>query len=66
MEKRNIVYYGLNDLKPYEKNNKKHPTRQIKLIAESISRFGFNTPIIVDGELNIDNADGCKWYEATP
>lgn len=38
----------INELKPYSKNAKKHPENQIKLIAESIKRFGFDSPIIVD------------------
>lgn len=35
-------------LRPYQNNAKKHDKRQIKLIAESIKRFGFDSPIIVD------------------
>ncbi len=35
-------------IKPYSKNAKKHPDKQVKLIAESIKRFGFDSPIIID------------------
>jgi ParB-like chromosome segregation protein Spo0J len=35
-------------IKPYEKNAKKHPAKQIKQVAESIKEFGFNQPIVVD------------------
>jgi DNA modification methylase len=35
-------------IKPYEKNAKKHPAKQIKQVAESIKAFGFNQPIVVD------------------
>jgi DNA modification methylase len=38
----------ISKIKPYPKNAKKHPEKQIKLIAESIARFGFDSPIIVD------------------
>lgn len=36
---------ALADLKPYERNNKKHPQAQIDTIKASIQRFGFNDPI---------------------
>ncbi len=35
-------------MKPYAKNAKKHPTKQIKQIAESIKTFGFNQPLVMD------------------
>lgn len=35
-------------LKPYAKNAKKHPEKQISQIAASIRKFGFITPIVVD------------------
>ncbi|MEO5367788.1 MAG: ParB/Srx family N-terminal domain-containing protein [Magnetococcus sp. WYHC-3] len=38
----------LSDIKPYPKNSKKHPDKQIKQIADSIKEFGFNQPIVVD------------------
>jgi len=37
------------EIKPYHKNAKKHPTKQIKQIMVSIKTFGFNQPIVVDG-----------------
>lgn len=38
----------LKDIKPYQKNAKKHPTKQVRQIAASIKEFGFNQPIVVD------------------
>ena len=38
----------LSRLKPYSKNAKKHSEKQIKSVAESIKRFGFIQPIVVD------------------
>lgn len=38
----------IQDLKPYEKNAKEHDKKQIKLIADSIKRFGFASPIVID------------------
>lgn len=38
----------ISKIKPYAKNAKKHPTKQIKQIAESIREFGFNQPVVID------------------
>ena len=38
----------LSEISPYIKNAKKHPEKQIMLIAESIKEFGFSQPIVVD------------------
>lgn len=36
------------DLKPYERNAKKHDERQINNVMESIKQFGFVQPIVID------------------
>ena len=36
------------NIKPYEKNAKKHPKKQIEQVANSIKEFGMNQPIVVD------------------
>ena len=36
------------DIKPYEKNAKKHPKKHIEQVANSIKEFGMNQPIVVD------------------
>lgn len=36
------------DIKPYNKNAKKHPKKQIEQVATSIKEFGMNQPIVVD------------------
>ena len=36
------------DIRPYEKNQKKHPKKQIEQVANSIKEFGMNQPIVVD------------------
>lgn len=36
------------DIKPYAKNAKKHPDKQVDLIADSIERFGWQQPIVVN------------------
>jgi len=40
-------------LKPYKLNAKQHPEAQIKGIAESIKRFGFTQPLVVDKDNEI-------------
>ena len=37
-------------LKPYARNARTHSKKQLRQIASSIKRFGFNNPMIVDGE----------------
>jgi len=43
----------VSDLKPYEKNAKKHPEKQVDLIAKSLERFGWQQPIKVGKDLEI-------------
>jgi len=43
-----IEYLPLADLKPYARNAKKHPRKQIQQIIDSIKEFGFNDPIAID------------------
>lgn len=38
----------LSEIKPYGKNAKKHPAKQVQQIADSIMEFGFNQPLVVD------------------
>src|ERR1700720_843716 len=40
-------------LKPYPRNARRHSRAQIKQIAASIERFGFNNPVLIadDGEI---------------
>lgn len=48
MDKLNIEYKNIRDLKPYKKNAKKHSKEQVEQIANSIKEFGFTQPVIVD------------------
>ena len=36
------------NIKPYHKNAKKHPDKQLKQIADSLREFGWQQPIVVD------------------
>lgn len=48
-----IEYHQISDLKPYEKNARKHAKKDIKTIVESIKEFGFNDPIGIWSEDNM-------------
>lgn len=48
-----IVYKNVNDLIPYVRNAKIHDENNINLIAGSIKSFGFNNPVLLDGENGI-------------
>lgn len=39
---------SVESIKPYNKNAKKHPRKQVEQVAASIKEFGFNQPIVVD------------------
>ena len=43
----------LDQLKPWARNARTHSKKQIKQIAESIRRFGFTSPVLIDGECRI-------------
>lgn len=45
-----IKYCSPEDIKPYEKNARKHSEKDISAICESIKNFGFNDPICVWGD----------------
>lgn len=51
-QKLQVVYMNIEDLKPYEKNAKLHPTSQIEEIKNSILAFGMNDPIAICGKDN--------------
>lgn len=44
----NIVQKNISDLRPYDKNAKLHDERQIENVANSIRRFGWQQPIVID------------------
>jgi len=48
-----IVNLNTNDLKAYASNSRTHSNDQIIQIADSITRFGFTNPILVDGTSEI-------------
>lgn len=45
-----ILECALEALKPHPGNPRQHSPKQIRQIADSIRRFGFTNPILVDGE----------------
>ena len=47
-ESMNIVNMPIGDLVPYENNTKIHPPEQVDHIVNSITRFGWQQPIVVD------------------
>lgn len=48
-----IEYIETSKLTPYNKNAKKHPKEQVRIIANSIKEFGMSDPIGVWGDENI-------------
>jgi hypothetical protein len=48
-----IFLKNTSELKPYEKNARTHPKKQIELLKENIRAFGYTAPIVIDKEFNI-------------
>lgn len=44
----NVEMMEIKDIKPFERNAKKHDEKQIKNVMESIKQFGFAQPLVVD------------------
>jgi len=40
-------------LKPDPRNARLHPENQVRRIADSIEAFGFNVPVLIDGESRV-------------
>ncbi|MCC0739353.1 ParB N-terminal domain-containing protein [Clostridioides sp. ZZV14-5902] len=62
MNKREVVYLNLEDIKPYE-NNPRINDNAIEKVVNSIKKFGFNNPITVDKNYVI--VTGHTRYEAS-
>jgi len=58
-----VIETNISEIKPYPKNAKEHPKKQIEKIAASIKEFGFNQPIVVDKENVIIVGHG-RYYAA--
>src|SRR5205823_3976489 len=48
-----IVYRAIDQLKLDPVNPRLHSNRQIRQIAASITAFGFNVPVLIDGDGNV-------------
>lgn len=48
MTELSIVYKKIEEIIPYERNNKKHPKKQIDKLAKQISEMKFDVPIVID------------------
>jgi hypothetical protein len=49
----NIEYLPPQDLKPWPGNARKHSRKQIRQLIESILRFGFTSPVVIDDDRHI-------------
>ncbi|MCC0744879.1 ParB N-terminal domain-containing protein [Clostridioides sp. ZZV14-6044] len=62
MNKREVIYLNLEDIKPYE-NNPRNNHDAVEKVVNSIKEFGFNNPITVDKDYVI--VTGHTRYEAS-
>lgn len=47
---RAMDYRAVETLKPANRNPRTHSRKQVRQIADSIQRFGFTNPILIDGD----------------
>lgn len=47
---RKLEIVAVNRLKPYPGNARTHSCKQIRQVADSIQRFGFNNPVLIDDD----------------
>lgn len=59
----NIIERNIDELIPYEQNQKKHDGKQIQNVANSIKRFGWQQPIVVDNKDVVVILSYCKIHE---
>ena len=59
----NIQQMPVKALKPYEKNAKKHDEKQVANVANSIKRFGWQQPLVID-ENNVVVIGHCRLLAA--
>lgn len=57
-----IREFGIDEIKPYEKNPRKNED-SVKFVANSIKEFGFNVPIVIDAD-NVIVAGHTRWKAA--
>src|SRR6266404_1348051 len=48
-----IEYVSVSDLVPYARNARTHSEQQVKVIAESIKRFGWTNPVLIGNNNDI-------------
>ena len=53
-----IELRDISEIAPYDRNAKAHPTEQVKKIARSIEKFGFDQPIVIDKKGEIIKGHG--------
>lgn len=50
---RDIVSVPISEIKPYLSNPREHPEDQIEMIGASITRFGFNNPVLLSQDYTV-------------
>lgn len=59
----NVRFMRTEELIPYERNQKKHDEKQIRNVANSIKRFGWQQPIVIDAK-SVIVIGHCRWEAA--
>jgi DNA modification methylase len=53
MSEHSVLDLAIDSLRPWDRNARTHSRKQVRQIADSIQRFGFTNPVLVDGDNTI-------------
>ncbi len=45
-----IEHVNIDELKPYKRNPRKHPKKQLERLGKSIDRFGYYSPVVINSD----------------
>ena len=45
-----IEHVNIDDLKPYKRNPRKHPKKQLERLEKSIDQFGYYSPVVINSD----------------
>ena len=57
-----IDYIRVCELRPYPNNARTHSKKQVRLIANSIGKFGFCNPVLIDDDKQIIAGGGTSSF----
>ena len=54
----NVETIAIDDLKPYARNARTHPKKQVEALAQSMRQFGWTSPLLISADLEVVGGHG--------